>query len=231
MVMKIIFSLYTLLLLILIFSSCTTVYIPNEINAPAFNEPNQFKGGIAIGNSGTNLQLGFSFYKHFAAIGDISYLDRKSSEPRFQRTWSLGLGYFTRISQSDSMFYEVFGGYGNGRTNSAYEDQFLTNGPGYENADYNRFYVTQNISFQQEFIDFIISVRLSYFSFTRYESHEFINPVLPQAIGIEPAFKIRMGGEFLKIKFQLGYNLINSIKGPDFNYDRSFGLIGLECSF
>ena len=231
MVMKIIFSLYTLLLLILIFSSCTTVYIPNEINAPAFNEPNQFKGGIAIGNSGTNLQLGFSFYKHFAAIGDISYLDRKSSEPRFQRTWSLGLGYFTRISQSDSMFYEVFGGYGNGRTNSAYEDQFLTNGPGYENADYNRFYVTQNISFQQEFIDFIISVRLSYFSFTRYESREFINPVLPKAIGIEPAFKIRMGGEFLKIKFQLGYNLINSIKGPDFNYDRSFGLIGLECSF
>jgi len=231
MVMKIIFSLSSLLLLILIFSSCTTVYIPNEINAPAFNEPNQFKGGIAIGNSGTNLQLGFSFYKHFAAIGDISYLDRKSSEPRFQRTWSLGLGYFTRISQSDSMFYEVFGGYGNGRTNSAYEDQFLTNGPGYENADCNRFYVTQNISFQQEFIDFIISVRLSYFSFTRYESHEFINPVLPQAIGIEPAFKIRMGGEFLKIKFQLGYNLMNSIKGPDFNYDRSFGLIGLECSF
>ncbi|HAX48641.1 MAG TPA: hypothetical protein DCX92_06615 [Bacteroidetes bacterium] len=231
MVMKIIFSLYTLLLLILIFSSCTTVYIPNEINAPAFNEPNQFKGGIAIGNSGTNLQLGFSFYKHFAAIGDISYLDRKSSEPRFQRTWSLGLGYFTRISQSDSMFYEVFGGYGNGRTNSAYEDQFLTNGPGYENADYNRYYITQNISFQQEFIDFIISVRLSYFSFTRYESHEFINPVMPQAIGVEPAIKIRIGGEFLKIKFQLGYNLINSIKGPDFNYDRSFGLIGLECSF
>ncbi|HRE11440.1 MAG TPA: hypothetical protein PK605_02920 [Ignavibacteria bacterium] len=229
--MKIIFSLYTLLLLILIFSSCTTVYIPNEINAPAFNEPNQFKGGIAIGNSGTNLQLGFSFYKHFAAIGDISYLDRKSSEPRFQRTWSLGLGYFTRISQSDSMFYEVFGGYGNGRTNSAYEDQFLTNGPGYENADYNRYYITQNISFQQEFIDFIISVRLSYFSFTRYESHEFINPVMPQAIGVEPAIKIRIGGEFLKIKFQLGYNLINSIKGPDFNYDRSFGLIGLECSF
>jgi hypothetical protein len=129
------------------------------------------------------------------------------------------------------MFYEVFGSYSNGRTNSAYEDQFLTNGPGYENADYNRFYVTQNISVQQEFIDFIISMRLSYFSFTRYESHEFLNPVMPQAIGVEPAIKIRIGGEFLKIKFQLGYNLINSIKGPDFNYDRGFGLVGLECSF
>jgi hypothetical protein len=229
--MKNLISLSISLFALILLSSCTTVYIPNEVNAPAFNEPNQFKGGISIGNSGTNLQLGYSFYKHFAAIGDISYLDRKSSEPRFQRTWSLGLGYFTRIRQSDSMFYEVFGSYSNGRTNSAYEDQFLTNGPGYENADYNRFYVTQNISVQQEFIDFIISMRLSYFSFTRYESHEFLNPVMPQAIGVEPAIKIRIGGEFLKIKFQLGYNLINSIKGPDFNYDRGFGLVGLECSF
>ena len=231
MIMKNLLILSVFLSALLLLSSCTTVYIPNEINAPAFNEPNQFKGGISIGNSGTNLQLGYSFYKHFAAVGDISYLDRKSSEPRFQRTWSLGLGYFTRIKQADSMFYEVFGGYSNGRTNSAYEDQFLTNGPGYENADYNRFYVTQNISVQQEFIDFIISVRFSYFSFTRYESHEIINPVMPQAIGIEPALKIRIGGEFLKLKFQLGYNLINSIKGPDFNYDRGFGLVGLECSF
>lgn len=231
MIMKNLLILTVFLSALMLLSSCTTVYIPNEINAPAFNEPNQFKGGISIGNSGTNLQLGYSFYKHFAAIGDISYLDRKSSEPRFQRTWSLGLGYFTRIKQADSMFYEVFGGYSNGRTNSSYEDQFLTNGPGYENADYNRFYVTQNISVQQEFIDFIISVRFSYFSFTRYESHEIINPVMPQAIGIEPALKIRIGGEFLKLKFQLGYNLINSIKGPDFNYDRGFGLVGLECSF
>lgn len=216
---------------IFLFSACTTVYIPNEINAPAFNEPNQFKGGISIGNSGTNLQMGYSFYRNFAAIGDVSYLDRKSSEPRFQRTWSLGAGYFTRIRQSDSMFYEVFGGYSNGRTNSSYEDQPLTYGPGYENADYNRFFITQNISVQQEFIDFIISMRLSYFSFTRYESHELVNPEMPQAIGVEPAIKIRMGGEFLKIKFQLGYNLINSIKGPDFNYDRGFLLAGLECSF
>lgn len=219
------------LTLLLLLSSCTTVYIPTEVNAPAFNKSNQFKGGISIGNSGTNLQLGYSFHKHLAAIGDISYLDRKSSEPRFQRQWGLGLGYFTRLQKGDSMFYEVFGGYSNARTNSAYEDQPLTNGPGYENADYHRFFVIQNISVQQEFIDFIISVRLSYYNFSRYESHEIKDPVMPQAIGIEPALKIRMGGEFLKIKFQLGYNLINSIKGPDFNYDRGFGLIGLECSF
>lgn len=219
------------LTILLFLSSCTTVYIPTEVNAPAFNEANQFKGGVSIGNSGTNLQAGYSFYKNFAVICDLSYLDKRSSEPRFQRQWGFGLGYFTRMSKKDSMFYEIFGGYGKIRINSSYEDQALTNGPGFENADYHRFFVIQNFSIQQEFIDFIVSVRLSYYNFIRYEFHEIKDPLMPQAIGIEPAFKIRMGGEFLKIKFQLGYNLINSIKGPDFNYDRGFGLVGLECSF
>ncbi len=230
--MKNIIIIIPVLLFTLILSSCTTVYIPTEINAPAFSESGQFKGGISIGNSGTNLQAGYSFYKKFAAIGDISYLDRNGSEPRFQRQWGLGLGYFTRIHQSDSMFYEVFGGYSSARTNSAYEDQPLTYGPGYENADYHRFFITQNVSFLREFIDFIVSVRLSYFSFTRYETHNIIkDPEMPKAIGIEPAMKVRLGGEFVKIKFQLGYNLINSLKGPDFNYDRGFLLVGIECSF
>jgi hypothetical protein len=221
----------SIIFFVFLLSSCTTVYIPTEINAPAFNEPNQFKGGISIGNSGTNLDLGYSFYKNFGIITDISYLDRRSSEPRFQRQWGVGLGYYKRIANRDSIFYEVFGGFSSATTRSSYQDQAFTNGPGYENADYYRIFIQQDFSFQQEFIDFIISLKLSYFNFTSYESHEFINPEMPKALGVEPAFKIRMGGEYFKIKFQLGYNLINSIKGPDFNYDRGFGLIGLECSF
>ena len=230
--MKKIIILTPLSIFFLALSACTTVYVPTEINAPAFSEPGQFKGGMSIGNSGANLQAGYSFYKKFAAIGDISYLDRNGSEPVFQRQWGLGLGYFTRLARSDSMYYEVFGGYSNARTNSAYEDQPLTNGPGYENADYHRFFITQNVSVLREFIDLIVSVRLSYFSFTRYETHQIVKEQgMPKAIGIEPAIKIRLGGEFLKLKFQLGYNLINALEGPDFNYDRGFLLVGLECSF
>ncbi len=217
--------------ILFLLSSCTTVYIPNEINAPGFCRPNQIKAGISVANSGTNLQAGYSFSKKIAAIGDISYLDKKGNEPRFQRQWGLGLGYFTRIGKEDSMYYEIFGGYSMATTNSSYEDSELTNGPGYENADYYRFFVTNNISVLQEFFDIIISVRLSYYNFTRYESHEIINPEKPVGLGIEPALKIRMGSEYFKIKFQVGYNLINNIKGPVFNYTRGFGLVGIDLSF
>ncbi len=36
-------------------------------------------------------------------------------------------------------------------------------------------------------------------------------------------------GEFVKIKHQLEYNLINSLYRQDINYDRGFLLLGLEC--
>jgi hypothetical protein len=218
-------------LFLILISSCTTVYIPTEINAPAFNEPNQFKGGISVGSGGTSLNLGYSFYKNFGVITDFSYLDKRGSEPRFQRQWGVGLGYYTRAAKRDSIFYEVFGGFSSATTNSSYADQTFTNGPGYENADYYRIFLQNDFSYQQEFIDFIVSVKFSYFNFTRYESHELTNPEKPSAFGVEPAFKIRMGGEFLKIKLQMGYNLIANLKGPAFNYDRGFMLIGLECSF
>ena len=149
----------------------------------------------------------------------------------FQRQWGVGLGYYTRVNTRDSVFYEIFGGYSQGTTNSAYKEQDFSIGTGYENADYNRFFLQQDISFQQEFIDLIVAIRFSYFNFTSYETHEVVYPELPKAFGMEPAFKICMGGEYLKIKFQMGLAVIAQIKGRDFNYDKSFFLVGLECSF
>ncbi len=219
------------ILFVLIFSSCTTVYVPTEINVPAFNEPNQFKGGISVGSSGTNVGVGYSFYKNFGFISDYSYLHRTGNNPVFQRQWGVGLGYYARIQRMDSVFYEIFGGYSQATTNSAFKEQDFSIGTGYENADYYRFFLQQDISFQQVFIDFIVAIRFSYFNFTRYDTHEAVNPELPKAIGMEPAFKIRMGGEYLKIKFQMGFAVIAPIKGRDFHYDKSFFLVGLECSF
>jgi len=221
----------TVLLFTVFISSCTTVYIPTEINAPAFSEPNQFVGGISYGSSGTNLQLGYSFYKNFAAISDISYLRTRGSEPRFQRQWEFGLGYFTRLDRDDSVYYEVFGGFSKATTNSSYEEQDFSNGSGYENADYYRFYIQQDISFQHEFIDLIFALRINYFRFTRYEHNVVANPELPRAFGIEPAFKLRLGGEYLKFKLQVGWSLTETLTNHEFNYNKTFMNIGFEFRF
>lgn len=229
--MKRTFIFTSALLVAILFSSCTTAYIPTEINAPAFNESNQFVGGISYGSSGTNLQLGYSFLKNFAAISDISYLRTRGSSPKFQRQWGFGLGYFTRLHRDDSVYYEVFAGFSKATTNSAYVEQDFSNRSGFENADYYKIYVQQDISFQNEFLDLIFALRINYFNFTRYEYHKVEYPELPRAIGLEPVFKVRLGGEYLKFKLQLGLSLTETLTKHEFNYDKTFMNVGLEFRF
>ncbi|HEY3249993.1 MAG TPA: hypothetical protein VGK25_02635 [Ignavibacteria bacterium] len=222
---------FTLALFALILSSCTTAYIPTEVNAPAFSEPNQFKSGISYGSSGTNLELGYSFYKNFAAIGDISYLRVRGTSPRLQRQWGFGLGYFKRIHNNDSVYMEVFAGFSSASTFSSYEDDEFTNGPGFENADYYRIYIQPDISFHYEFVDLIFAIRINYFNFTRYEYYLVANPGLPRAIGIEPVFKVRLGSEYVKLKYQIGLSLTETLTKYEFNYEKAFTNFGLEFSF
>jgi hypothetical protein len=222
-------------LVVIVLSSCTTAYIPTEVNAPGFSNSNQFKGGIGYGTSGANLQLAYSFTKNFGAIGDFSYLKVRGNEPRFQRQWGLGLGYFSRVSKKDSIYFEVFAGFSKATTSSSYEETEYSYGIGYENADYYRVYVQPDFSLQNEFVDLIFALRINYFNFTKYEyfetaNNQTVNTELPSAFGFEPVIKVRLGSEYLKLKYQLGYSFIQTLDNK-FNHEKYFTAVGLEFSF
>lgn len=213
-----------------IFFSCTTAYIPTELNTPVFHESNEIRGGISYGNSGTNLQLGYSFYKSAAVIGEISYLRTTGDEPVFQRNWGFGLGYFNKLHKDNSVYYEVFTGFDIGETRSSYKDQAFTNGAGYENSRYYRIFIQPDISFPFRFIDLIVSMKLNYFQFTDYEHHTVLDPELPRAISLEPAFTFRIGSEYVKLKYQIGLSYLQKLQGSDFNHDFIFMHFGLAFS-
>ena len=233
---QVLFSISFLLAVILssvILSSCTTAYIPPEVNVPAFHDENQFRGGLSYGSSGTNLQLGYSFFKNFGIIGDAAYLRTFGSEPRLQRNWGLGLGYFTPLHKDKSVYFEVFSGFHISETRSAYKDNgfepVFENG--YENSQYHSFYVQPDINFPFKNGVFILAARVSYFNFTKYETHKHPNPEFPSAFGIEPAVTIKVGSENLKFKTQLGTSMVGRIEGYDFNYSYMFIHFGFDVSF
>ncbi|MCI0448734.1 MAG: hypothetical protein L0Y79_02975 [Chlorobi bacterium] len=221
----------SLLTIALILSSCTVAYFPGEINTPAFHESNEFKGGISYGTSGTNLQLGYSYYKNLAAIGSVSYLSTKGNEPQFQRSWEFGLGYFNKLHKKSNVYYEVYGGFDISETRTSYEDQEFTAGPGYENARYYRIFIQPDLSFTFDAIDLVFALKLSYFRFSIYEHHSEPNPKLPRAIGFEPAFTFRIGSDNIKFKTQVGFSYVNKLSGSDFNYKEGFIYFGLAFGF
>lgn len=216
-------------ILSVILYSCTTAYIPTELNTPAFHEQNQVKANLSYGSSGTNLQLGYSFYKNLGVTGDVSYL---KTDEVFQRNWGLGLGYFRPLHKDKSVYGELFAGIHISETNTKLKNTDFTTGNEFERGKYYKIYLQPDISFPfGKNLDLIFAARLCYFHFTKYEIYTEENAQLPRALGMEPAFTIRLGTENVQLKYQLGLSLVGILSGSDFNYDKVFTHIGLGFSF
>lgn len=211
--------------------SCTSSYYPGEVNTPGFTDKNQVKGGISYGTSGTNFQLGYSPLKNIGVIGSISYLNVKGSEPQFQRNWEFGLGYFNRLHKKEKIYYEIFAGFDISETRSAFKDDLIAPNGYFENSKYYRIFVQPDFTFSYEFIDVIFTNKMSYFNFTFYENDAAPNHELPKAIGFEPAFTFKAGGENIKFKTQFGFTYIFKTSGSEFNYKKGFIFFGLAFAF
>lgn len=214
------------------FFSCTTAYFPTEINAPAFHAKNEFHGSITYGNSGTNLLTAYSFMDNFAAIGGISYLRTFGSRKDFQRNWEFGLGYFNKLHKDKSVYGELFAGFDITETRSQYDAHGEFSGTdGFENAKYYRLFIQPDISFPFRNVDLIFAMKFSYFNFSSYQLNSPEHGTPPKALGVEPAFTIRLGMEHFKLRAQTGFCLIGVLSGSEFNYDKVFVNFGVAFSF
>lgn len=219
-------------LLTSILSSCTTAYFPTEVNAPAFHAKNEFHGSLTYGNSGTNFLAGYSFLDNLAAIGGVSYLRTFGNQRDFQRNWEFGLGYFNKLHKDKSVYGEIFAGFDITETRSQYTSHSLFSGTdGFENARYNRLFVQPDISFPFRNVDLIFAMKFSYFNFSFYDRNGLVNKESPKAMGLEPAFTVRLGTENVKFRTQAGFCLIGVLSGNEFNYDKFFINFGIAFSF
>jgi len=221
----------TLFAVSVFFYSCTTAYIPNELNVPAFHEKNEFKGSLTYGSSGTNLSAGYSLPGNVAITGNISYLNKTGAKPKFQRVWGFAAGYFNKLQKGTSPYYEIFGGFITGETRSAYNNTSFPYEPSFENSKYYKIFIQPDISFDFGFIDLIFAMRMLYMKFTDYNREGITNPELPTAYGLEPAATLRMGSEYLQIRIQLGTSLLIQHSGTEFFYDKGFAHVGLAFGF
>ena len=100
------------LLILLLFASCTQLYIPNTRNAPLFREQGEAQLSAYLTGGGLEAQAAYALTDHVAAIGSYAYGQSNQTNPDYTQKNSygeIGLGYYDR---SRSARYEIFGGYG-----------------------------------------------------------------------------------------------------------------------
>lgn len=208
----------------IIFTSCTTVYIPNEINTPLFTDKNEFRGGLSYGISGVNLQLAYSATNHLGIMANGSYINFSKPESSiYQRYGELGIGYFRKINLGDQSDFEIFGGLGFGEAHSHDNTTFDQR----ETGTYYKTFLQPTMAFGLGWIHLALSLR---FSFLSYYSHTTITSKTisdnPKAIGVEPALSLLLGTYPFKMKYQLGISMIGPTNSVIFGRDFFFTSIG-----
>jgi hypothetical protein len=153
------------LMILFLATSCAPTYIPNIRNSPMFTEKGEVQLNFQIGN-GLNGQGAWAISENFGVIGSYSYLERSSvdqtsSDYRKHSFGEAGLGYF---KNSETMFFELFGGYGEG---TGYSDDFILSGT-FASGNYKRYFLQPAFGLNKKtmFVSFV--PRFSLVDFTEY---------------------------------------------------------------
>ncbi len=214
-----------MILLIIFLNSCTTVYVPNEINTPLFTDKNEFRGGLSYGVSGVNLQLAYSLTKELGFMANGSYINSSTQNSSiYQRYGELGIGYFRKVNLGERTDFELFGGIGFGETHSHDNSAIYQR----ETGTYYKTFLQPTMAFALGWIHLALSLRFNYLS---YYSHTTITSKTitdkPKAIGVEPALSLLLGTYPLKVKYQLGISMIGPTNSVIFGRSFFFTSIGL----
>jgi hypothetical protein len=224
---KILFLLFTLTFL---FVSCTTVYLPTEVNTPMFRDEHRVTAGLSIGAYGVSLQTGYSLTKHFAVIADGSYLNQKSVDNEdFLRFGELGIGYYKILDKSKLVSFEIYGGAG-----FAYARSKDVRYDYLEEGNYNKIFLQPDFALFFGGIDMIFACKMSVIKFTSYSYSQHNENLItgePSALELEPAFTLRFGSPNFKIRIQIGTSAIGNLDGPVFGRRRLYSALGAVFQF
>jgi hypothetical protein len=207
----------------IVLSGCTpTVYKPNAINTPMFEQQTDLRASAKLGINGYNFQASYAFSDHFGIMGNI-YGNKFPWTPDSvgalrRRLYELGMGYYTQLSQKGDTgrgwYIAAFAGSGIGITRG-----IQTNAPLYGKATFIRYIVNTAYSrtFLQGDLYFLTknacsggSIRLCYFHFSTLDYHNiYIFDNYPNQPSWQPGDTVRLKDPILVLEpgftFQLRF--------------------------
>ncbi|GAB2795302.1 hypothetical protein GCM10027275_45560 [Rhabdobacter roseus] len=212
---------------VLSFASCRTVYAPNAINTPLFQERGESKITLAT----NNLQAATAVSDHIGIMAN-GYFNAFTSDDRAFRNNGYGLeaGVGVFGSNENRISYEAYGGVG-----------FLNvkirenNDAKNFRAQGTKFFIQPAVGWVNPYFEVAFSPRLSVVKYgtpelsgyTAQEQADYYFNTLADAphAFIEPTLILRGGYRWVKVQAQFGRSL--KLTKNNLNYDDNVGSVGL----
>jgi hypothetical protein len=185
------------ILILVVFASCSPLYVPNTRNVPLFREQGEAQISTYLTSAGLDFQGAYALTDHVAAIGSYSWGSVKRTNPDYTRKNSygeIGLGYYDR---SRSARYEVFAGYGIGQGTSY--DQYYFFGPAtvVATGKMQRIFLQPSIGTNNRDFNMAFTPRFAWVNYSEFtDAVKTVKPNEKAQFFIEPAItaKFRLAG-------------------------------------
>jgi hypothetical protein len=203
-----------IVVLIVIFDSCSPEYVPNMVNSPMFNNKGEFQATMAAGNGNYDAQTAIAITDNLGIMVNGSYGNETSdSSDNFHKHlfFEGGFGYYDKIR--DIWQYEIYGGYGYGRIEGYFANGFLTE---MSSATYNRFFIQPGVGVSTGIYDGSFSPRIAIIQMNR--TGENIKPG-NYHVFFEPVITSKVGFKYVKFIFQFGFSFPFSENNMNFDHE------------
>ncbi|UIR56879.1 hypothetical protein LZQ00_03440 [Sphingobacterium sp. SRCM116780] len=206
--------------IVLLLSSCSSMYMPNVPAAPMFKDAGEVyvSGNINL-KGNISASGGLAITDHIGVIANGSYIDHKESPTNFaQKMGELGVGYFTSFGKYRNRVFEVYAGYGKGVVNEV-DQRSSTAGQAVvetRDMDFDKIFVQVNYSSTRRkkirlfggdrSLNYGTIVRLSHLDMTDFKIDK-IAAEKENNLFIEPVFYTRMEvGRGWQVQYMTGMN-------------------------
>jgi hypothetical protein len=203
--------------------SCSPEYIPNMANSPMFSNKGEFQATIATGTSNFDAQTAYAITDHIGVMVNGSYGNETSdtTDDFHKHTFiEAGLGYYEKIGEN--VRYEIYGGYGFGKTKGYFET--VTFDSEITDANVQRIFLQPGIGVATGIFDGSFSPR---FVLVKMDPGEESFETGGYNTFIEPVITSKIGYKWVKFVAQIGFSIPVGDDSLNFDYQPfiiNFGL-------
>ncbi len=188
-------------------ASCASVYVPNAVNVPMLEKAGDVQLGGHTGINGFDIQASAAITDNFALMANGAFINETSDTANYRkrRFGEVGLGYFLPFHESGR--FELYAGYGIGKTSAMDTYEFFGTNVYYIEGNYSRFFIQPSIGTETKVLDFGIALRMSYVVIDNLKDREGDNITYNEGSWYyEPVIFFRVGGPPVKLSFQWGFS-------------------------
>lgn len=144
-------SLLPIIIISVLFSSCSSIYMPSVPNTPMLTTQGEIAAGAHISLKGNfNFNSAYAVTNHVALLANGAFMQNEATKKDVKnKSIEIGGGYFNTFGPDNNRILEIYAGLGSGKSDRLFrqfDDNDMVIGTDHQKANYDKKFIQVNYS-------------------------------------------------------------------------------------